>query len=277
MSRANLSAIEVKFLLKLLAFPEYKTRISQIKPNSATKPPDRDKVCRQLCSYNLLAKVEPITHLRLSKQGRTALQLGEQLTEIDRQVLESCKTSEITIGQTKLPVEKRQITVQNLAKRGLVEIKTQIQEVWLTAEGRDYLTYDFKPAGTYLVGTARDLSNYASFLRQSFLDKSSSTLEASVPSDEEVLQAIEQLDAQLSTGNYLPIFHLRDRLQSRMSRQELDAAVFRLQKAERLHLSTVTAREDYTNQQLNAGIPQKSGGALFFISIGTETEDNLPI
>jgi hypothetical protein len=86
-------------------------------------------------------------------------------------------------------------------------------------------------------------------------------------SDEEILQLIEKLDRELGTDNYLPIFHLREKLQPPFSRDELDKALYRLQASDRIDLSSLLDPAPYTPEQIDAGILQKVGGSLFFITV----------
>jgi hypothetical protein len=65
-------------------------------------------------------------------------------------------------------------------------------------------------------------------------------------SDEQILQIIEKLDSELGTENYLPIFHLRQKLQPPMSRDELDQALYRLQKIDKIELRGLVHAQDYT-------------------------------
>ena len=85
------------------------------------------------------------------------------------------------------------------------------------------------------------------------------------PSDEDILRLIGDLDQRLRTDNYLPIFHLREKLKPLLSRKELDEALYRLSKNNRIELSALQEVTAYTPEQIDAGIPQNVGGRLFFI------------
>ena len=79
---------------------------------------------------------------------------------------------------------------------------------------------------------------------------------------------ITQLDREYNANNYLPIYHLRDRLQSlrsTMDRGTLDRALYALQRDDRIELSSLQEATQYTAEQINAGIPQDIGGPLFFL------------
>jgi hypothetical protein len=85
--------------------------------------------------------------------------------------------------------------------------------------------------------------------------------------EEYVLQCIKDLDQKLGTGNYLPIFHLREKLQPPLSREELDQILYRLAGNDKIELSTLAEVKAYSIEEINAGIPQPIGGPLFFIIV----------
>lgn len=86
-----------------------------------------------------------------------------------------------------------------------------------------------------------------------------------VLSDEEILATIYKLDQELGTDNYLPIFHLREKLQGCVSRAELDQALYRLQKNHKIKLKSLEEVLYYSPEYFEAAIPQDQGWALFFI------------
>ncbi|TAF57007.1 MAG: hypothetical protein EAZ61_02345 [Oscillatoriales cyanobacterium] len=90
------------------------------------------------------------------------------------------------------------------------------------------------------------------------------TSHAGLTSDQ-LYDLIAQLDRQYNTHNYLPIYHLRDRLHTVMDREMLDQALYALQREDRLELSSLQEAAHYTPEQINAGIPQDIGGPLFFL------------
>ena len=85
------------------------------------------------------------------------------------------------------------------------------------------------------------------------------------PNDDQILAEIWSLDNRHGTDKYLPIFHLREKLQPRLSREELDQALYRLERNHRIELSSLQEVRSYTPEQIEAGIPQNIGGCLFFI------------
>jgi hypothetical protein len=123
------------------------------------------------------------------------------------------------------------------------------------------------------------LGNYLRFLRKNLRVKSeqvstlvSDNMEShsninSNISDEEILETIKKLDRELGTENYLPIFHVRQKLQPPLLRDDLDQALYRLQKSDKIDFSTLQESSAYTPEQIDAGIPQNIGGQLFFLIV----------
>ncbi len=86
-----------------------------------------------------------------------------------------------------------------------------------------------------------------------------------LPSDEDILQLISQLDRELGTENYLPIFHLREKLKDLFSREELDQALYRLQANQQIQLKSLEEVIHYSPEYFAAAIPQEKAWSLFFI------------
>ena len=221
-------------------------------------------------------------------------------------ILQACRQDIITPQQIKVtPAKKRNELINSLSTRGLVTaIATKIQQVWLTEKGKNYLLTEYQPQGYSPVLSLDLLNNYLSLFRHNNLFKGTRNREQHYPvaphpfpvlseakasvkekiynqetnfrldnseikflSDEKVLQTILDLDRQLNTHNYLPIFYLREKLQSLLSREELDLALYRLQRQDKLELSSIVNSARYTREQLQAGIPQNVGGCLFFLIV----------
>lgn len=204
------------------------------------------------------------------------------MTDDEIQVLKACAENSISPKETHLDTEHRQVVIRKLVERGLIKAeKTTIQEVWLTSRGLDYLRHEYTPSGSALELSLDHLACYLQFLRKS--DSSQSAAEAKPPAkppakpvnpqrrltekpnDTDIWYAVEELDRLLGTENYLPIFYLRERLQPPLTREELDSALYRLQRADRIELSSLQEAAHYTSEQIEAGIPQDIGGPLFFI------------
>ncbi|MCT7981800.1 hypothetical protein NG796_00685 [Laspinema sp. A4] len=277
---------ELKFLLDLLGFPDYRAAITQIKPNPKTKAAERDSICRTLADRELVGYAEEILTFAISPAGKSLLQLDPTrlpIAETEVAILRACAESTITPAQTNL-APTGQSVIQGLAEKGLIKAeKTQITEVWLTSRGQEYLREEYNPSGTLPVVSLDMLTNYLRFLRKSLRSPeesvpphssptipppSSSEVMVSQPlSDDEIVRLIQQLDRELATDNYLPIFHLRQKLQPPLSREEFDRTLYRLQRNDRIELSSLQEAISYSPDQIELGIPQDIGGPLFFIIV----------
>ena len=293
---------ELKFLLKLAALPEYQGKISELKPTSRTRIADTEKICRRLYARALVECQEQITKFKLSSVGRALLKLDVQklpLTLAELATLKACNQEIITPQKIKVtPTETRNQLISSLIERGLITVvATKIKQVWLTDKGKQYLLTEYNPQGHHPVLSLDLLNNYLYLFRQynslaievkatgireeatvwvnnssnqQKIDYSSNGNKTVPISDEQVLQTILDLDLQLNTNNYLPIFYLREKLQPFLSREELDLTLYRLQRQDKLELSSIVESSKYTREQLKAGIPQNIGGCLFFLIVVKE-------
>ena len=289
---------ELKFLLKLAALPEYKGKVSELKPTSRIKIADAEKICRRLHDRTLVDCQEQVTKFKLSSVGKALLKLNLEelpLTIAEVQILQACSQEAITPQKIKVtPVETRNKLIDSLMERGLITVvATKIKQVWLTDRGKKYLLTEYNPQGNYPVLSLDLLHNYLYLFRKNnslattnglkLVNKtnkivnyeadnqknyfSSNHGKTQLISDEQVLQTICDLDRQLNTNNYLPIFYLREKLQTFLSREELDLVLYRLQRQDKLELSSIVESSKYTREQLKAGIPQNVGGCLFFLIV----------
>lgn len=264
---------ELKFLLKLLGCRDYRSLLSAKAFNSIK---GKEKIARDLGDRGLVDYSREPATVKLLSPGRTLLKTGKDqlpLTPDELKVLESLgkASGKITPSQIKVKSLKsgeRDGILQRFHERGWIELETKIKrqkaEVWLTERGQEYLREDYIPKkGNQPVISLELLTNYLSFMRKSLpsqIEESSHKY-----SDEEILQAIIDLDQQLGTDNYLPIFHLRQKLHPPLSREELDQALYRLERQDKIELSSLVEAIHYTPEQIKAGIPQDVGGPLFFI------------
>ena len=273
---------DLKFVLKLLGEADYRAPLSKIQPNNQTKASEREKICLSLCDRGWVQCSNEVTKLKIAPPGKALLKLdpaGLPVTDQELKVLRTSEKEKITPGKTKVPAAQRQAIIQKLVDRGLIEVETKIKEVWLSARGQEYLRNDYSPKGVQPVISLDMLNNYCRFLRKSLsvetlhstFVKNGVSPQAAVfesqPSDKEILQIIWDLDRQLGTENYLPIFHLRQKLEPRLSREQLEQALYRLQRQDKIELSSLVEAIHYTSEQINAGIPQDVGGPLFFIVV----------
>jgi hypothetical protein len=281
---------ELKFVLKLIGHEDYRAPISKLNPTDKTLTAARDKICRDLAEREIVDYSREISQFKAEPAGKAALKDGAQLPLSDYQmyVLNTCLEQTITPGAVaKIPPSERQAIIQDLEAKGLIKaMKVQIKEVWLTNRGCAYMKEEYSPTGGATISLTL-LQNYLRFLRRemqihSSLAQAKSTeissesassnsvaTFADSPSDAEILQLIQTLDHELGTENYLPIFHLRQKLQSSLSRHALDEALYRLQRSDAIELSSLQEADAYTAEQIDAGIPQNIGGSLFFITVNS--------
>jgi hypothetical protein len=272
---------ELKFLLKLLGFSDYRADLK----NFDVFKTEKNKICRVLGDRELVDYTREITTVKVLPPGEALLKDPGQVPIADKElkVLEKISKASGKIAPSKITSPKaaeRDAILEILSQRGLIEaeksIKREKAEVWLTERGIEYLREDYNPEkGVQPAISLELLGNYLRFLRKTLRVKPEPVSPPLPPidiadkeiSDEEILQIIEKLDRELGTQNYVPIFHLREKLQPPLSRDELDKALYRLQKNDKIELSSLQEANAYTLEQVDAGIPQNIGGSLFFISI----------
>ncbi len=278
---------ELKFLLKLLGCLNYRSSLSS---SSFKSLKDKGKICRDLAERGLLDFDREIATINILPAGRALLKMEKEqlpLTANELKILENLDKTSGKIPPSKITVKsiksaERDTILQSLQQRGLIEIETQIKkqkaEVWLTQRGIEYLRDDYIPKkGNNPVISLELLNNYLHFLRKSLPGQTnivsaqqqvlSVNAPTSQPSDAEILQMIKDLDRELGTENYLPIFHLREKLQLALSREQLDQALYRIQKNDKIELSSLQEAIAYTAEQIDCGISQDVGGPLFFIAV----------
>ncbi len=276
---------ELKFVLKLLGCPNYRSSLSASGFKSFK---GKEKLCRDLGDRDLVDYSREIASVKILPPGRALLKMStEQLPITDKElkVLEkigksSGKTAPSKITVSSVKAAERETILENLSKRGVIEVERQLKktkaEVWLTQRGIEYLQDEYSPKGAATISLDL-LNNYLRFLRKSLqvkpeppqppTDGESLVEPMGDLSDEEILQIIQKLDRELGTDNYLPIFHLRQKLQPGFSREELDQILYRLQRNDQIELRALVHAQEYTDEQVNAGINQRSGSPLFFIKV----------
>jgi hypothetical protein len=278
---------ELKFLLKLVGQDNYRGKIQELKPNSKTKVSETRSICRDLCDREYVACSKTITKIKIHSAGKALLKIDAKDLPVNAdelKILKACATKIITPSETRVtPAEKRQELIASLVERGLIAAaETKIEQVWLTKRGKEVLALEYSNRSNATI-SLNLLDNYLCFLRQYFKSSALPSVTANgnqpqkieehsssnghKPSDREILQTIKDLDSELGTNNYLPIFHLRDKLQPSLSRKELDDALYRLQRQDKLELSSLVEAVHYTKEQIEAGISQDVGGSLFFLIV----------
>ncbi|MFN6501220.1 MAG: transcription factor RcaD [Nostoc sp. DedQUE01] len=272
---------ELKFVLKLLGFSNYRAGLNAFDSFKSEK----NKICKALGDRELVDYTREITTVKILPPGQAVLKNPGEVPIADKElkVLEQIAKASAKIAPSKITSAKkaaeRDEILQVLSDRGLIEVEKGIKkskaEVWLTQRGIEYLRDDYSPnKGSNPAISLELLGNYLRFLRKTLRVKPeqvSTPLPVNIADkeigDEEILQIIEKLDRELGTDNYLPIFNLREKLQPPLSRDELDKALYRLQASDRIDLSSLLDPTPYTPEQIDAGILQKVGGSLFFITV----------
>jgi DNA-binding PadR family transcriptional regulator len=267
---------ELKFVLKLLGCPNYRSSLSA---GGFKDFKGKDKICRDLGDRGLVDYSREIASVKILPAGRALLKTAKDqlpLTPNEVKVLESLSKASAKLAPSKINVKsvksgERDAILQRFHDRGLIEVETKIKrqkaEVWLTEQGQKYLREDYTPKkGANPVISLDLLTNYLRFIRKPTPPTPPPT-GSNKPNDEEILQLVQDLDRELGTENYLPIFHLREKLQPPLSREELDQALYRLQRKDQIELSSLQEAIAYTPEQIDAGISQDIGGSLFFITV----------
>jgi len=266
----------LKFLLKLLGYKNYQVSISKIQPEPEMKVSERDEICYQLCDRGLVKFTREVTKINISAQGKSLLdskKATSALTEEELKLLKASARGAISPRDTGISATYRQAVITDLVDQGLIEVVAQkIKEVWLTEKGKQFLCQEYSSHSTAKEISLKMLSDYLQLMRTNIYPdypkqekKISSRVSNNKPTDSEILAMIQHLDHNLGTDNYLPIFHLREKLQPPFSREELDRALYRLERSDKIELSSLQEVRSYTPEQIEAGIPQDIGGCLFFI------------
>ncbi|GAA6621703.1 transcription factor RcaD [Scytonema sp. NUACC26] len=278
---------ELKFLLKLLGCPNYRSSL-----NSSTFKSfeGKEKICQSLSDRKLIDFSREIASIKILPPGDALLKTETEqlpLTPNELKVLKKISNASETIAPSKINIKslkskQRDAILQSLCEKGLIEVETRIKrmnaEVWLTEHGSEYLRDRYIPEGTASVNLEL-LKNYLQFIRK-FLPSQPEQLSTSEPTnggaavvtivnltDKEILHTIQNLDREVGTDNGLPIFHLRQKLQPPLSQDELDKALYRLQANDRIELSSLQEANAYTPEQIDAGISQNNGEPLFFLTV----------
>ncbi|MDB9457312.1 transcription factor RcaD [Dolichospermum circinale CS-545/17] len=260
---------QLKFLLKLLGCPNYRTGLSSSIFDSFKS--EKNKICRDLGELEYVGYSQEVATVKILPAGQALLKLDSTQLPIDDQelkVLEKINKSSGKIAPSEIKVsglksDERDVILKTLSERGLIaaEIKMKMRnaDVWLTERGIEVLRDEYVPEGKANISLDL-LGNYVQFLRVK------EHIKINI-SDEEILETIKKLDRELGRKNYLPIFHLRQKLQPPLLRDDLDQALYRLQKSDKIDFSTLQEVSAYTPEQIDAGIPQNIGGQLFFLIV----------
>lgn len=269
-----METIELKFLLKLLAFENYRASLSEISLDSNLSTVEREEICRNLYERGFVACSYEISKFKIAPPGKFLLKQDLNnlpLTQQEIKVLRASAKGKITPKEIEIPAPEQQAVIQSLAERGLIQVKEKhkkIKDVWLTERGKEYLQYEYTPNQSAAIIRLDLLTNYLLFLRKSFQETCVPlSRQTQVISDEQILLTIVELERQLNTNNRLPIFYLREKLHPLIPRKELDSALSRLEASGKIELSALQAVAPcaFSSEQINEGIPQNGNAPLFFV------------
>lgn len=288
---------KLKFLLKLLGQEGYRGTIAQLRPNEKTTMTECDRICSSLAEEGIVNYSREVTQFQSTVAGQALLEkdlADAGISEQQRFVLHTCARQSATPSDLrKLHPAERQTVIQALVAQELVQIeKERVKEVWLTEKGYAFLQDECYPSGNDTI-TLDLVKNYLQFLRRTLpqvgLQRSlaaAATQEETdimneraiaLPAkgwgeldDQEILDIIKDLDRELGTHNELPIYQVRRRLEPRLSRAELDQVLYRLQQNDWITLSPLVQPQDYTPEEISAGLLENNGHLLFFIQLVSE-------
>ena len=262
----------LKFILKLLSYKNYRVPINKIQLEHGMKAYDRDEICYCLRDQGLVEFTREVTKINISAKGKSLLdskKASNSLTEEELKVLKATARGTISPGETGIVAAYRKAVIIDLLDQDLIKVVAQkIKEVWLTEKGKQFLCQEYSSQSTAKEISLKMLSDYLQLMRKNYIQQKEQVFSGgsdNKPTDPEILAVIRDLDHNLSTDNYLPIFHLREKLQPPFSRTELDQALYRLERSDQIELSSLQEVRCYTLEQVEAGIPQNIGGRLFFI------------
>ena len=274
---------ELKFLLKLLGCENYRSTLTG---NVFKSFKGKNSICQSLGDREIIDYSREIANVKILPPGKALLELDAAeipIEDKELKILENVSKASGKVAPSKikssLKAAQKEEILKKLSDRGLIEAEIKLKktkaEVWLTERGIEFLRDDFvAKKGTNPTLSLDLLNNYLRFLRKTLLWKSEqagipteSPVEITNITDEDILETIQKLDKEIGTENYLPIFHLRQKLQPPLSRDELDKALYRLQADDKIDLGTLQEASAYTPEQIDTGIVQNAGGPLFFISV----------
>ena len=254
---------DLEFLLKLYSCPNQRSDLDV----TFKELQDKTKICQRLGNKGIVDFDREISTVKITPAGQALVEMPSKqipIAELELKVLEKI----IQLGSVKLPqiqvnfkgkklkAGQRDKIVRNFLQRGLVSAQTKIKskdaQVWLTPKG---------------IKCLQKVNDCFYSLLESPFPEGNSQQKPRKSIESEILQTIQDLDKELGTDNYLPIFHLRQKFQPSLSREELDQVLYRLEKGDRIELSALQEVKAYTPKQIDAGIPQNIGGPLFFITI----------
>jgi predicted transcriptional regulator len=246
----------LKFMLRLYESNHHRVYLAKWQ-----RYPKKNQICEQLGQRGLVDFTREIATVKITPAGQGLLELNTVnllISALEYKVLKKiARSSEITpsklLGKSLKAADCYSI-IDGFCEKGLISTTTKKKrnhcEVWLTEKGLECI----QQVNDYFQSWDNTLTQVHTKPKEK-------------PTDEAILQMIIQLDKDLGTDNYLPIFHLRKALQPPLSREKLDQALYRLQKTDKIEFSTLAEVKAYSLEEIESGIPQPVGGPLFFIIV----------
>ncbi len=110
-----MEVIEIKFLLKLLAYDNHRTTISKIRLGTSIKASGRNQVCWRLFELGLIQFTEKLAKIRITAKGKAALNKNpKQLTQLHLKVLLACQKKGIPPSGTRISSAQGRETIISL-------------------------------------------------------------------------------------------------------------------------------------------------------------------
>ena len=171
---------ELKFILKLIAKPNYQGKISAFKLTDRTNVLETEQICRDLGNRLLVAYNEEIEKIKLTAAGIDFLGLPPAeltITADELKILQVCQKGSISsLSRIKLKAAQKAKAANNLIQRRLIEVvANKITEAWITDKGKEFLATEYSPTGCgKMIVSQKMFADYLRFLRQYLASSQSS-------------------------------------------------------------------------------------------------------
>jgi len=269
---ARLELAHIKLLLKLVAFPRYEGAINAkgIAPNSKTSQATCRRLARELVQRELIEAPPQIEKIHTTEAGtQAAFDPAIPLEPAVRRLLKDARRKGVTLANKSVRAlgSEPEATLRQLETQGLVTLAETMRWIRLSEAGRRFLSETYRPTQTGGQFTPQMLGNYAAFLRSELAAApaaSPETLDADA-----LYQTVERLQQDVP-GGLVPLYAVREAVEPPLDRATTDAHLYALARDDRIELITVQEQSNFTPQQLAAGIPQRAGGPLFYVTIPSD-------